>query len=253
MAFTLSHMKTPRLWMVAIGIAALVAFASVARWGADSAASSDTQLDPVRTTPEAVRTMRPMERRATTPAPEHEDDRAEAELARSTRASVGPRPNPPPSPPDVSASEEAAAAARRAHHAAPARQAQEPATTPSADDEELHPSGLPYRNVFDYPELVEPLTTAIPELASCHALMRELDDTVPELLTMRLETLVRVDPDDPASSFLELQYVNTPEYEIDDISCFADIFAEVELPAPEDGEEFAFRLESSTRLGPPSE
>ncbi len=119
--------------------------------------------------------------------------------------------------------------------------------TDAPAEAELHESGLPYRDIFTAEDTRDAFGRAIPGLAECHRLLIELDDTVPGALTMRLEGLVVPDPDDADLGRIQLQFVDSPELQLDDIACFAEVFDTLRVNAPE-GDGYAFRAETSTRV-----
>lgn len=157
-------------------------------------------------------------------------------------------PAPPPARPTAPASPDAGTA--------PDREERRALPPPAEVPDETHASGLPWRDVFADPDLAQQIGRSIPDLAECHRLLMELDDTVPSELAMRFEATVVPDPDAPDRGRVELQYVNAPDLAIDDIACFAEVFDGIEIEAPDD-DGYAFRAEASTRVetsaAPPSE
>ena len=73
-------------------------------------------------------------------------------------------------------------------------------------------------------------------LRECYELLLQLEPTAADRLVFML--LIESDPDDPAGSLVTLEGIRSDALELDDVSCFAEIAGELQLPPPADGEPY---------------
>ncbi len=116
-------------------------------------------------------------------------------------------------------------------------------------DAGTHASGLPYRDVFTHhPDMVAQLQQTLSQLGACVEQLRQRDDRVPSALGLRLEAIVVTRGDDPERARVALQYVGAESLDIANTACFVEVFDRLDVPAPPDAQDFAFRIDTSLQV-----
>lgn len=75
-----------------------------------------------------------------------------------------------------------------------------------------------------------------PQLRTCYELLLALDPEAEDRIVFHLE--VTADPDDAEHGLIELQAIDSAQLQIDDVSCFAELIDELEVPPPADPDGF---------------
>jgi hypothetical protein len=75
-----------------------------------------------------------------------------------------------------------------------------------------------------------------PQLRTCYELLLALDPEAEDRIVFHLE--VTADPDDAEHGLIELQAIDSAQLQMDDVSCFAELIDELEVPPPADPDGF---------------
>lgn len=90
----------------------------------------------------------------------------------------------------------------------------------------------------------------VPGIRQCYELLLALEPEASDRLIFALR--VTADPDDPERGIVDLEGIESGEFVLEDLACFAEVVDAIELPPPGgDEEELLIRYPVILNAGPP--